>query len=219
LKQWNTKPKKEKKDSIEDLQPTESSKPELATAVAEITKLVEQLNEITSLEKQIKEAKEQLKEQQHDLNKKVEFKMYGVDEEKEEKKNQLTFNLQKLDGLKARHEKIKDKKEATKSAKAIAAIESDNLKITDKLNGLDKFLKSIGGIITTEECKTLILQKHNNLVQSELLKYLNAEKRKLIAGIEKLWDKYAVHSQAMEQERQSTLKKLNKFLTQLNYLN
>jgi type I restriction enzyme M protein len=207
------------KDSIEDLQPTESSKPELATAVAEITKLVEQLNEITSLEKQIKEAKEQLKEQQHDLNKKVEFKMYGVDEEKEEKKNQLTFNLQKLDGLKARHEKIKDKKEATKSAKAIAAIESDNLKITDKLNGLDKFLKSIGGIITTEECKTLILQKHNNLVQSELLKYLNAEKRKLIAGIEKLWDKYAVHSQAMEQERQSTLKKLNKFLTQLNYLN
>lgn len=207
------------KDSIEDLQPTDNNKPELSTTIAEISKLVVQLNEITSLEKQIKEAKEQLKEQQHDLKKKVEFKMYGVDEEKEELKNLLTFNLHKLEGMKAKHAKLKDKKELNKSAKVIAAIESDNIKINDKLSGLDKFLKSIGGIITPEECKTLILQKHNKLVQDELLKYLNGEKRKLIAGIEKLWNKYALPSQTLETERHNTLKKLNKFLTQLNYLN
>lgn len=207
------------KDSIEDLQPNDNSKPELNTAIVEISKLVDQLNEITSLEKQIKEAKEQLKEQQHDLKKKVEFKMYGVDEEKEDKKNLLSFNLQKLEGMKVKHERLKDKKEMNKSAKAIAVIESDNARITEELNGLDKFLKSIGGIITPEECKNLILQKHNKLVQDELLKYLNAEKRKLIAGIEKLWDKYAVPSQSLEEGRQNTFKKLNNFLTQLNYLN
>ena len=85
--------------------------------------------------------------------------------------------------------------------------------------GLEAFLASIGGIITDEEAKTLILQKHNNLVQQELLKYLNAEKRKLIAGIEKLWEKYAVSSQKLELDRIDTLNELNGFLTELNYLN
>ena len=99
------------------------------------------------------------------------------------------------------------------------ALETDYEKINSTYAGLDKFLKSIGGVITSEECKTLILQKHNNLVQQVLLKYLNSEKRKLIAGIEKLWDKYAVPSETLETERQQTLKKLNKFLTELNYLN
>jgi type I restriction enzyme M protein len=207
------------KNSIEDLQPNDNSKPELSAAVDEITKLVEQLNEINLLEKGIKEAKDKLREQQFDLNKKVEFKMYGVDEEKAELKNLLSFNLQKSEGLKLKNNKAADKNEKKKFEKEITAIESDNKKITEKINGLDDFLKSIGGIITSEECKTLILQKHNNLVQEVLLKYLNNERRKVISGIEKLWDKYAVPSQALEIERQQTLKKLNKFLTQLNYLN
>lgn len=207
------------KDSIDDLQPTDNSKPELSTVIAEMAKLVEQLNEITSLEKEIKEAKEKLKEQQKDLDKKVEFKMYGVDEEKAELNNNITYNIERLKALKEKSKQAKEKKEQKKIEKLIADLESDNVKMNEKVNGLDKFLKEIGGIITSEECKTLILQKHNNLVQEELMKYLNAEKRKLIAGIEKLWDKYAVHSQTLEEERQSTLKKLNKFLTQLNYLN
>ncbi len=207
------------KGSIDDLQPSDNSKPELATAVEEIAALVEQLSAITSLEKQIKEAKEQLKEQQLDLKKKVEFKMYGVDEEKEELTKLHTFNMQKLETLKEKSKKATDKKEQKKLEKDIHALETDNKKITENKNGLDTFLKSIGGVITAEECKTLVLQKHNDLVQGELLKYLNAEKRKLIEGIEKLWDKYAVPSQTMEAERHATLKKLNKFLTQLNYLN
>lgn len=207
------------KESIEDLQPTDNSKPELATAVDEMLKLTKQLEEITSLEKEIKEEKEKVKFQVHDLNRKIEFKMYGVDEEKETLNNLLTFNLQKVEGMKAKHEKLKDKKQIKKSEKEIAAIETDNRKINEQLSGLDKFLESIGGVITSEECKTLTLQKHNNLVQQVLLKYLNAEKRNLISGIEKLWNKYAVPSETLETERQQTLKKLNKFLTQLNYLN
>jgi type I restriction enzyme M protein len=93
------------------------------------------------------------------------------------------------------------------------------LKIETKLDGLDKFLEKIGGVITNEECKQLILQKHNNLIRLELGKYLNAEKRKLIGGIEKLWDKYAVHAEFLENERAATLNKLNGFLRELNYLN
>jgi type I restriction enzyme M protein len=206
------------KASVEDLQPTDSSKPELAITVDEIAKLVQQLSEITTLEKLIKEARDKIKELHYDLNKKVEFKMYGVDEEKDELKNLLMFNLQKLEGLKTKNEKGGDKKVVKKFEKDIAAVESDNKKITERINGLDEFLKGIGGIITSEECKNLILQKHNNLVQQVLMKYLNAEKRKLIAGIEKLWDKYAVPSETLETELQQTLKNLKKLLTQLNYL-
>ena len=87
------------------------------------------------------------------------------------------------------------------------------------MNGLDDFLAKIGGIITEEECRQLILHKHNNLVRQELGKYLNAEKRKLIAGIEKLWDKYALPADILEKERAETLDKLTGFLTELNYLN
>ena len=65
----------------------------------------------------------------------------------------------------------------------------------------------------------MILQKHNSLVQKELLKYMNAEKRKLIAGNEKLWDKYKVTSHELENKRKDSLDKLNKFLTGLKYLN
>lgn len=206
------------KGSIDDLQPSDNSKPELSTAVGEMTKIVEQLNRILNLEKEIKEGKDKLKEQQYDLGRKVEFKMYGVDEEKSELNNLLSFNLQKIEGLKVKNKKTNGDKEVKKIEKEIAAIENDNKKISERINGLDKFLKEIGGIITSDECKTLILQKHNKLVQQELLKYLDSEKRKLIAGLEKLWDKYAVHSQVLEMERQQTLKKLNKFLTQLDYL-
>jgi type I restriction enzyme M protein len=86
------------------------------------------------------------------------------------------------------------------------------------MQGLNAFLESIGGVITEEDSKTLILQKHNNLMQQELLKYLNAEKRKLIAGIDKLWDKYYISSQDLELERKRTLNELDTFLTELNYL-
>jgi hypothetical protein len=46
----------------------------------------------------------------------------------------------------------------------------------------------------------------------------NAEKRQLIAGIENLWDKCAVSSQAMESDRETTLGQLNGFLSGLGYL-
>ena len=111
-----------------------------------------------------------------------------------------------------------DKKLKGQYKKTVKNLKEDNDKIKERMDGLDGFLESIGGVITTEECKTLILQKHNSLVQQELMKYLNAEKRRLIAGIEKLWDKYAVPSQQLEIQRQGSLDKLNVFLKELDYL-
>ena len=53
---------------------------------------------------------------------------------------------------------------------------------------------------------------------NELSRYLNAGKRRLIAVVENLWDKYAVSSRELEAERAQTLKKVEGFLQSLGYL-
>lgn len=184
----------------------------------EIFELKTALENMKKIETDIKETKNKLKELLADLDEKIEFKMYGVDDAKVELSSLLHQNRKRLSNLEAQAEPI-DKKQKTAWAKTIKDLQADNVKIETKLNGLDNFLVKIGGIITEEECKQLILQKHNNLVRQELGKYLNAEKRRLISGIEKLWDKYAIPADYLEGERAATLDKLNGFLTDLDYLN
>ena len=143
--------------------------------------------------------------------------MYGVDDEKEELNKLLEQNRNRLADLEAQSEPTEKKLKSART-RTIKQLKEDNTKIESRINGLDDLLAKIGGVITAEECRHLTLQKHNDLVQTELAKYLNAEKRKLIAGMEKLWDKYAVPMTQLEQQRTETLKALNRFLTELNYL-
>lgn len=186
-------------------------------AEKELKELTDTLEGIKTIEAGIKEAKDKVKALQSDLEKKIELKMYGVEDEKEELNNLLIHTLKRLADF-MRQGEPEAAKEKPAYNKTLKALKADSLKMEEKLKGLDAFLASIGGIITPEECKTLILQKHNSLVQQELLKYLNAEKRTLVAGIEKLWDKYKVTSQQLENKRKDSLDKLNKFLTELKYL-
>lgn len=186
-------------------------------AVKELKELTGTLEGIKTIEKEIKDAKEKVKELQADLERKIEYKMYGVEDAKEDIENLLDHTQNRIEELEAQGEP-EAKKDKAAYAKTLKALQADSMKMEKKLKGLDAFLESIGGIITPEECKTLILQKHNSLVQQELLKYLNSEKRGLIAGIEKLWDKYKVTSQQLENNRKDSLDKLNRFLTELKYL-
>jgi type I restriction enzyme M protein len=63
------------------------------------------------------------------------------------------------------------------------------------------------------------LQKLYDWVKEQLTRYLNAQKRALVARVENLWDKYAVSSQQLEAERETTLDTLNEYLAKLGYLN
>lgn len=182
-------------------------------------KVVEEIFEkIKGIESEIKETNKKLKELEFWLEKKIEFKMYGIEGEKEELVNLLMQNKKRIDELETAGEP-EEKKLKSAHKKALKLLNEDKVKIEERLKGLDDYLTSIRGVITPEECKTLILQKHNNLIQDELMKYLNSEKRKLISGIEKLWDKYAIPSKTLEEKRQQKLDELNKFLTELKYLN
>ena len=82
----------------------------------------------------------------------------------------------------------------------------------------DALLARIDGQLSEEKARELILAKLYDIAHTELERYLNAEKRQLIAGVENLWDKYAVSSQQMENDRGTTLGHLNEFLGRLEYL-
>ncbi len=112
--------------------------------------------------------------------------------------------------------------EAKKKFKDITKPYNSRLKdqtiLQTKLDSLDTLLKEIGGIITKEEAQKLILKKHFDIINNQLQRYLNAEKRALIAAHENLFNKYFISVDDLEKYRTNTLNELNDFLTKLNYL-
>ncbi len=102
--------------------------------------------------------------------------------------------------------------------KRITALNKDKKALELRLSQIDGLLKEIGGQMSDEEAKKLILKKLYNWVEEQLTRYLNAEKRGLVAKVENLWDKYSVSIQEMEVEREKTLGELNGFLVKLGYM-
>ncbi len=109
--------------------------------------------------------------------------------------------------------------DVTAIAKTYNALIKDKTIIQTKLNKIDALFADIGGIITTEQTQMLILKKHFDIINNQLQRYLNAEKRTLISAYENLFDKYFTSAQSIEQSRNKTMNELNDFLTQLKYLN
>lgn len=114
---------------------------------------------------------------------------------------------------------LEAQKQFKEITKAYNARVKDSGILQTKLDSIDALLEEIGGMITTEESQKLILKKHFDIINDQLQRYLNAEKRALIAAYENLFDKYYTSAQAIEQKREATMAELNDFLTQLNYLN
>lgn len=113
---------------------------------------------------------------------------------------------------------LEAQKQFKEITKAYNARVKDSEILKNKLNSLDALLAEIGGMITTEESQKLILKKHFDIINDQLQRYLNAEKRALVNAFENLFDKYYTSAQAIEQKRETTMAELNDFLTQLNYL-
>ncbi len=196
--------KKALKDLIDDLKCNTgaSARKELATFRA-------QEKAITDIEKRIKEVKTALKVKTDEMALKLQLKRLGGDEFKAESQElirQVDAHLTYLDPAN------KDDK------KKIAALNKDKAVLTARLAKTDALLAAIGGQLTEEEARGLILKKLYDLAAGELNRYLNAEKRGLIAAVENLWDKYAVSSRELEEQRAETLKTLNEFMKGLGYL-
>jgi type I restriction enzyme M protein len=119
-------------------------------------------------------------------------------------------------------DKLQQVLEAQKQFKEINKAYSSRLKDKDiletKLKSLDKLLADIGGIISTEEAQQLILKKHFDIINNQLQRYLNAEKRTLVAAYENLYDKYFISAKSIEEKRSETMAELNDFLIRLDYI-
>jgi type I restriction enzyme M protein len=179
------------------------------SAKKELKALQGQEKAIKTLETRIRESKSAIKAKRDELELKLQLKRLGGDEFKAESKElmaQVEAQLAELDpGNKT------DKKK-------INALNKDKSALAVRLKKTNGLLEEIGGQLTEEEARWLILKKLYDIANTELNRYLNAEKWALVAVVENLWDKYAVSSRELEQARGETLKVLDGFLDGLGYL-
>jgi len=200
------------KQQIQDLSELKDS-----SAVQESAAFQNQLNQIESNLKKIKEFQKSIKEKNSELDFKVKLKKYGADEDIAIVNKVIVQAEAKIKSLKKLS--FSDKKEEKNRITSLTKLEKDKVTLLKRIEYFNDLLAQMSGVITLEKAKELILKKHYGLINSEMLRYLNNEKRNLISVFEKLYDKYAVSSQSLEDERQSTLRQLSSFLKQLNYLN
>ena len=189
-----------------------------------------QLDAITALEDRIREGKAELKAVQKLLTKKLDWKRYGAHDDIAELTPLLSDARRTLDAFDADHRakagnvftdgpaSYTDKKSQSAYVKTRQKHETTVNRLTQDIQTLHDELARVNGVITSDEARELILQKHNELITTELSRYLLAEKRALLATLDGFWDKYAVSTAELEELRTATLAELNTFLVELNYL-
>jgi type I restriction enzyme M protein len=102
--------------------------------------------------------------------------------------------------------------------KKFTKLQKEVVKIQQVLSGYDATMQSIGGQITEEETRTLILQKHYNIIADQLNRYTEQEKREVISACEHLYDKYAMSAQQIAADRDKVMTELNDILKKLKYV-
>ena len=163
---------------------------------------------IKNIENQIRVSKASLKDKTNELDLKVQLKRLGGEGFKAESRGliqQIEDQLANLDP----HDKSDKKK--------ISALKKDKATLQERIAKIDAILEAISGPLTDDEAKHLILKKLYDIASTELERYLNAEMRSLVSGVENLWNKYATSSQMIERKRQNTLGKLQKVFNGLGY--
>ena len=204
-------------DSPAKLKATDKGKPTLPKQVPqdaqeEIRVLLSLAQDIAKTEAEIRNLKKEQKEKEARLEDLVDAKKYGLDG--------FVAHLDDLIVLRQAEKSAADTgKDADKSKikKAQDAIQKQMDALEAKKAVVAELVAAIGQPITDEQARSLILQKHQDLVQVQLERYLNREKIELVGLLEKLWDKYKMSRNELEKDRDSALATLNEFLTTLNY--
>ena len=195
--------KKALKTLIDDLRDSAG-----ASAQRERDTLKEQDAAIKEIEKKIRDSKSALKEKTSELDLKVQLKRLGGEGFKAESRGliqQIEDQLANLDP----HDKSDKNK--------INTLNKDKAVLEERIAKTDTVLEAINGQLTDDEAKRLILKKLYDIASTELERYLNAEMRSLVSGVENLWNKYATSSQKMEQARMAIVDRLDGFLKGLGY--
>ena len=90
-----------------------------------------------------------------------------------------------------------------------------NIRQTEKKK--DELVEAAREKITSEEARTLILERFDRLLHDEFDGYLRAYQRFLVSAVENLHNKYAVTAKEILAERDKQAQQLNHFLVELGY--
>jgi type I restriction enzyme M protein len=104
-----------------------------------------------------------------------------------------------------RHKALEDEVKALKAT--IKGIE----------NKRDDLVQSAREKISTDEARTVIVERLRRLLMETYGAYLRADQRACIKAIENLWSKYAVTAREIEAERDTASEQLQAFLVELGY--
>ena len=81
----------------------------------------------------------------------------------------------------------------------------------------DELVQSAREKISTDEARTVIIERLRQLLMNTYRAYLRADQRACIKAIENLWSKYAVTAKTIETERDEASEQLQAFLVELGY--
>ena len=177
------------------------------SARRELKRLRDQDGIIKAIEKRIRAAKAVLKDKSAELKLKLRLKRSGGEEYRAEMRALVEQVDVRLAGL--------DPDDRTDNRKA-AALSQDRDILTARIARAEALIAEIGGPISEVEARRLILTKLYDVVRAEMERYLGAEKRGMVLGVEKLWEKYAVSSRELEAERDATQNTLDQHLRSLD---
>ncbi|MEA5623510.1 N-6 DNA methylase [Nostoc sp. UHCC 0251] len=181
---------------------------------AEVKGYEQVLKQFKKAEDELKNFKATLKQKQLEFELKILLKKFGAEDQIYEHEQLLIQARKELAELGTEEEVKKDKEKKKK----FTALTGDIKKLEARIVNIQELMASFGGVITEEEAKELILQKHHDLVSEQLDRFLNGIRRTVIFVFENFWDKYAVAAGSVEREREETLQELNDFLSKLNYI-
>ncbi len=169
------------------------------------------LDAIKKAEQKLSDLKRELRQKQFELEIKLLLKKFGPAEETAESGHLLAQAEGELAELAVLKTPDKEQK------KKMMALKRDIKTLQERIAAIERLTGAVGGVITEAEAKELILRKHHDLVGEQVNRYLNNEMLLLIHIFEKLWDKYSVALTRIEDDRQSTVSQLNRFLDALCY--
>jgi len=161
-----------------------------------------------------------------ELQLKIELKLYGADDRLEGSKRLLNEAEEELAALggappekpprraKGQAKVTKEDKENFRKRKALAV---DIRTLEARISYYALLLTQIDGVITTEDARELILQKHHDLVAGHLQRYVEVEERVLLGIVDNLFSKYAKSAQKLEAESDETVGELDDLLKRLGF--
>lgn len=172
---------------------------------------------LKKLETSLKDDKKRVESLKENLNSLISIKRDGIDEIAQDYQKHIEGLSSQKSALEAELQSLTDKKKIKEYQKKINKCVEAIEKLCDLKDALQDSLEKMGGVITAEECRELILEKHHGLILAQLDRYVSTESRKLVAMYENLFEKYGHSAPTLEQNRANTFNQLNEMLKKLKY--